>query len=177
MDKQEVTLGSGQLYIKEFEGSIPEDTALEVEENRIGGISGGAQISYKPSVETIVDDMGIVHKVFIKDTEVTFKSGIMTWNNEVLNKISLCGELKKTAQKVTLKLGKRGAIKNYIVRFVHTKDGGLKYRVTIVGTAQNGFELAFDPEKATVIDAEFVAGSLDAEKLTNKSGEELQAKA
>ena len=32
MDKQEVTLGSGQLYIKEFEGSIPEDTALEVED-------------------------------------------------------------------------------------------------------------------------------------------------
>ena len=95
----------------------------------------------------------------------------------VLNKISLCGELKKTAQKVTLKLGKRGAIKNYIVRFVHTKDGGLKYRVTIVGTAQNGFELAFDPEKATVIDAEFVAGSLDAEGTKLILEEELQAKA
>ena len=175
MEKQEVTLGSGQLYIKEFEGSIPEDTALEVEENRIGGISGGAQISYKPEVESVVDDMGIVHKVFVKDTEVTFKSGIMTWNTEVLNKISLCGELKKTAQKVTLKLGKRGAIKNYIVRFVHTKDGGLKYRVTIVGTAQNGFELAFDPEKATVIDAEFVAGSLDAEGTKLILEEELQA--
>ena len=99
----------------------------------------------------------------------------MTWNTEVLNKISLCGELKRTAQKVTLKLGKRGAIKNYIVRFVHTKDGGLKYRVTIVGTAQNGFELAFDPEKATVIDAEFVAGSLDAEGTKLILEEELQA--
>lgn len=174
MGNQEVTLGSGQLYIKEFEGSIPEDSILEVEENRIGGISGGAQITYKPTVETVVDDMGIVHKVFVKDTEVTFKSGIMTWNNEVLSKISLCGELSKTAQKSTLKLGKRGAIKNYLVRFVHEKDNGLKYRVTIVGTAQNGFELAFDPEKSTVIDAEFVAGSLDSKGTKLILEEELQ---
>ena len=53
MDKQEVTLGSGQLYIKEFEGSIPEDTALEVEGNRIGGISGGSRITAEPWVWSI----------------------------------------------------------------------------------------------------------------------------
>ena len=172
--KQEVTLGSGILYIKKFEGSIPEHSQLEVEENKIGGIKGGAQLTYKPTIYVVKDDQGIVHKTYITDTEVIFKSGILTWCNDVLNKIALCGDLQTTEQKTTLKLGKNGAIENYIVRFVHTKDSELKYRVTIVGTNQNGFELVFDPEKETVIDAEFIAGTLDSEGTKLILEEELQ---
>lgn len=172
--KQEVTLGSGILYIKKFEGSIPVDEELEVEANKIGGIKGGAQLTYKPSIYVVKDDQGIVHKTYITDTEIAFKSGILTWCNDVLNKIALCGDLQTTEQKTTLKLGKNGSIENYIIRFVHTKDSGLKYRVTIVGTNQNGFELVFDPEKETVIDAEFIAGTLDAEGTKLILEEELQ---
>ncbi|WP_297637948.1 hypothetical protein [uncultured Clostridium sp.] len=172
---QDVTLGSGELYIKEFAGTMPENAALEVAENKIGDIQGGATVSYKPNVYTVVGDSGVTHKCFVTDSEVTFKSGILTWDNEVLEKISLCGELTKTAGKSTLKLGKRGAIKNYIVRFVHTKDDNKKYRVTIVGTSQNGFELAFAGDKETVIHAEFVAGTLDADGTKLILEEEIAA--
>lgn len=161
-EAQRVTLGSGDLYLVKFAGTIPTDETIETEDNRIGGIKGGAELSYKPTIYVVKDDKGVVHKVFITDTEVLFKSGILTWNNSVLNKISLCGELTKTAQKSTLKLGKVGEIDNYLVRFVHTIDKtGRKYRVTLVGTCQNGFVINFNPEEETVIDAEFVAGSLD----------------
>ncbi|WP_194190380.1 hypothetical protein [Clostridium chrysemydis] len=162
MSKQDVTLGSGDLYIKKFTGEIPADDVIEVEENKIGGISGGASVSYKPTLETVADDKGFVWRVFIKDTEVIFKSGVLSWNLDVLNKLALAGEITTIENKKRrLVLGQRGAIDSHLIRFVHTKGDGSKFRVTIVGTCQNGFELVFDAEKATVIDAEFVAGSLD----------------
>lgn len=161
--EQRVTLGSGDLYVVKFTGgSVPEHRTIEVADNLIGGIKGGAELSYKPTIYAVKDDKGVVHKVFITDTEVIFKSGILTWNNTVLNKLSLGGELEVTEAKSTLKLGKVGEIENYLIRFVHTIDKtGRKYRVTIVGTPQNGFVLPFNPEEETVIDAEFVAGSID----------------
>ncbi len=177
LGEQDVTLGSGDLYIKEFTGTIPEHTELEVEGNRIGGIQGGAMLSYKPTLYTVKDDKGVVYKIFITDTEVKLKSGILTWNLPVLNTISLCGELTETAQKRTLKLGKNGALTNYIVRFVHEKANGTKFRVTIVGTNQNGFELNFESGKETVIDAEFIAGSLDSKGNKLILEEELQVPA
>ncbi|HAT4108322.1 TPA: hypothetical protein I9Z35_002865 [Clostridium perfringens] len=161
--EQRVTLGSGDLYVVKFAGgAVPEHRTIEVANNLIGGIKGGAELSYKPTIYAVKDDKGVVHKVFITDTEVIFKSGILTWNNTVLNKLSLGGELEVTESKSTLKLGKVGEIENYLIRFVHTIDKtGRKYRVTIVGTPQNGFVLPFNPEEETVIDAEFVAGSID----------------
>ena len=43
--KEEIILGSGDLYYMEFDGTnIPEDTVLEVEEKRAGHIRGGASI-------------------------------------------------------------------------------------------------------------------------------------
>lgn len=161
--EQRVTLGSGDLYITKFTGSVPANETIEVEDNLIGGIKGGAELTYKPEIYAVQDDRGVVHKVFITNTEVIFKSGVLTWNNTVLNKIALCGELEVTSNKATLKIGKNGEIDNYLVRFVHTIDKtGRKYRVTVVGTAQNGFTLNFNPEEETVIDAEFVASSIDS---------------
>lgn len=162
--KQEVTLGSGVLYIAEFSGSsVPADLTLETEGNKIGGIKGGASISYKPTFYQVKDDANIVYKTFLTDSEIVFKSGILTWNTDVLKKLSLNGEVSSSGNKETLKIGKNGAIKSYVIRFVHTKDDGKKIRITIVGTSQNGFELVFDPEKETVIDAEFIAGTLDSD--------------
>lgn len=174
VEGQDVTLGSGKLYIKLWEGTMPNDEELEVEANRIGGIKGGASVNYKPTIYSVIDDDGIVHKVFITDSEVSLKSGILTWNLEVLNKISLCGNLTTTGGKRVLKLGNKGALNNYVVRFVHEKEDGLKIRVTIVGTCQNGFELVFDPSKETVIDAEFIGGTIDKEGTKLILEEELK---
>ena len=55
--KEEIILGSGDLYYAEFDGAtIPEDSTLEVEEKRAGHIKGGASIEYKPSFYEASDD-------------------------------------------------------------------------------------------------------------------------
>ena len=163
MAKGEIVLGSGDLYITKFANAIPENSVLETAANQIGSIKGGASLSVAPEVYEVIDDKGVCLKRFITKQEITFKSGILTWDLETLKMLTLGGELTSSAGKSTLKIGAKGTIEQYVVRFVHTLDSGKKIRVTIVGTASNGFELNFNPEEETVIDAEFKAMAHDAE--------------
>lgn len=165
MDK--ITLGSGHLYAMEFTGAIPEDNVIETEENRLGYIQGGATISYKPSFYETKDDMGVVSKKFITDEEAILKSGIMTWNGKTLQKIcSTARVTEDTDTKIrTVKIGGSGNYdgKKYIIHFLHPDviDGDV--RVTIAGSNEAGFELAFAKDKETVINAEFKAQPHDGE--------------
>ena len=87
-----------------------------------------------------------------------FKSGILSWDLENLAMLSAGATVEDGSGKRTLKIGgSNGELKKYIVRFVHTMKTGKKVRVTLIGTANSGFELAFDPENETVIDAELKA--------------------
>ena len=158
-----VTLGSGDLYIMDFEGTIPEDTQIEVVTNKIGSIKGGAELEYAPESYTVTGDNGMTYKAFITKEEVTFKSGILTWNLDVLSKLTMGGELKTEDSKKVLRIGKNGssAIKQVLIRFVHNIDNTNKVRMTMVGSPTSGFTLSFNPEEETVIDAEFSALSQD----------------
>ena len=49
------------------------------------------------------------------------------------------------------------------VSFIPYSDGINKLALPLVGTASNGFSLAFSPDKETVIDAEFKAKAHDAD--------------
>lgn len=155
----EVILGSGKLYITEYDGkAIPEDSVIEVETNSVGRIKGGASLEYKPSEYEVVDDDGEVVKRFITKEEVTFKSGILTWAIENLEKLTPAKVSDDSTKHVkTLKIGGAKALKNYVLRFVHTKDNENKLRISMVATAGNGFVLTFAGDKETVIDAEFKA--------------------
>lgn len=159
VDKDEVVLGSGSLYLSEYDGKIiPEDATIEANTNSVGRIKGGAELIYKPTEYEVVDDNGEVVKRFITKEEVTFKSGIMTWALENLAKLSpaiLTDDSTKHEKKLTI--GGAKALKNYALRFVHEKDNGKKLRITMVATAGNGFSLKFLGDKETVIDAEFKA--------------------
>lgn len=165
MNVDSIILGSGDLYIAEYDTStgIPADDALEVSANTMGRIKGGATLEYKPTVYEVKDDKQYVVKRFIQSEEVTFKSGILTWDMDNLERLAGACEVTTAASGVTMKIGGRGAngLKQYIIRFVHN-NGSKKLRITLVGTSSNGFSLAFDPEKETVIDAEFKAMSSDA---------------
>lgn len=159
-----VTLGSGDLYIMDFTGELPEDSVIEVADNKIGSIKGGAELEYKPESYTVTGDNGRTYKAFITKEEVTFKSGVLTWNLEVLAKLTMGGELttgtNKEEQPVKiLNIGKNGssAIKQVAIRFVHALDAEKKIRVTLIGSPTSGFTLSFNPEEETVIDAEFTA--------------------
>lgn len=164
----QIVLGSGELYVAAYdaETGIPEHAVLEVAANQMGLIKGGASVEYKPTEYEIYDDSYQVHKRFITSEEVTFKSGVLTWNVETLKNLIAKGTYADDTEGTrTLKLGGKAArlMDEYVVRFVHTYSDGNKLRITLVGTASNGFSLAFAPDKETVIDAEFKAKAHDAD--------------
>ena len=153
-----IILGSGEIYIDEFSGTIPQDSALETAAKRLGYIKGGATI-YKA-----IDDLGRVSKVITTDEQATLTCGIMTWNAETLKKLIARGRLTTTAAtaqaagKNTLKIG--GGTddgKKYVIRFVHTDAADGDLRVTIVGKNEAGLELAFAKDAETVVNPEFTA--------------------
>ena len=161
---EKIVLGSGKVYISEYTDSIPENATLETEDNLLGLIQGGATLSYKPTFYEAKDDLGIVSKKFITDEEAILKSGVMTWNGKTLKKLCSTAIVTEATGKRTVKIGGAGNHdgKKYVIHFVHedTVDGDI--RVTIVGSNEAGFELAFAKDKETVINAEFKAQPCDS---------------
>lgn len=161
---KKIVLGSGKLYATEFTDTIPEDSTLETDDNILGLISGGATLTYEPEFYTASDDLGIAVKKMITNENVTLKSGIMTWNGKTLEKLCSTARVVTTDKTTTVKIGGVGNYdgKKYVLRFVHTDTEGT-IRITIVGSNEAGFEIAFAKDEETVIDAEFTAFPLDDE--------------
>ncbi len=165
MNKDTITLGSGQLYVTEFSGEIPEDTVLETDDNRLGYIKGGATIAYTPTEYEAKDDFGVVSKVIITEEEAILSTGLITWCGNTLNK--LCSTARTTedsSEKVrTVKIGgtKNDNGKKYIIHFVHQDPVDGDVRVTIVGRNRSGFSLAFVKDQETTLNAEFKAAPCD----------------
>lgn len=163
--KKTITLGSGKMYIKEYEGSIPNNEDIEKEDNIVGYIQGGAELEYKPEFYTAEDDLGKVKKTIITKEEAKLKSGVMTWNGETLRRLSATG---RVTEKNGMRIVKIGGIdnndnKNYVIHFVHEDSVDGDVRITIVGKNTAGYTLAFAKDKETVIDAEFEAIPSDDE--------------
>lgn len=170
MDGERIVLGSGYLYISEFDSktkAIPTNEEIEKDENLLGLIQGGAEVTYKPSYYEAKDDMGKVSKTILTEEEATLKSGIMTWCGKTIEK--LCETARVIEDKVkkirTVKIGGVGNAtgKKYVIHFVHKDETDGDIRVTIVGNNQAGFSFAFAKDKETVIDAEFKAAPQDKE--------------
>jgi len=163
--KERIVLGSGKVFTKEFTDTIPDIDALCVEENRLGYIQGGATLEYKPTFYEAKDDLGYVTKTILTEEEVTLKTGVLTFNGNVLKKLCATGRVTEADGKRTVKIGGVGNQdkKSYVICFKHedAEDGDIY--VMIVGNNQSGFSLAFAKDKETVIDAEFKAKPHDKE--------------
>jgi len=161
---ERIVLGSGKLYCvtgtkTNGEYVIPADATLEDDDNLLGYIQGGATIEYAPTFYTAKDDLGVVQKKFITDETVTLSSGIMTWNTSVLKKLVSTGVETTETGKSILKVGGVENFVNtqYVLRFVHTDKIDGDIRVTIVGSNESGFSVAFQKDQETVVNAEFAA--------------------
>ena len=159
MANEKIVLGSGKIYCVEHTGTIPEDTVIETEDNRLGYVQGGATLEYAPTFYEAKDDLGYVSKTILTEEEATLKSGIMTFNGETLTKLCATGRVTETEGKRTVLIGGAGNQdgKSYVIRFVHEDAVDGDIRVTIVGRNEAGFSLSFAKDKETVIDAEFKA--------------------
>lgn len=160
---EKIVLGSGKLYIDDFNKDISEDSVLEVEEKLLGLIQGGATLEYKPKYYEASDDLGLITKVILTEEEVTLKSGLMTWCGKTLQKLCSTARITEKDGKRTVKIGglNNQDGKKYVLRFVHqdAQDGDI--RITIVGNNQSGFTFKFAKDKETVMNAEFKAMPMD----------------
>lgn len=131
----------------------------------IGYIQGGATLTYTPEFYTAEDDLGYVAKKIITSEEVVLSSGVMTWNGATLAKLCSTARVTETQGIRTVKLGGVSNFdqKKYLIRFLHEDSADGDIRLTIVGSNENGFEMAFAKDKETVINAEFKAMPLDNE--------------
>jgi len=176
-DEKKIVLGSGKLYVAEFSDTIPDNTSIETDANLLGLISGGATISYSPKFYETKDDLGLVSKKILTEEEAVMKSGIMTWNGNTLNKLCSTARVTETTTLRTVKIGGAGNFdgKSYVIHFVHEDAETGDVRVTIVGSNEAGFEMAFAKDKETVINAEFKAQPLDSEGTLIIYEEEIPA--
>ena len=159
---EKIVLGSGKLYVDEITASggvytVPADATIETEEKLLGYIQGGATLEYTPTFYTVKDDLGYVSKRFLTEEAVVFRSGILTWNGDVLDKLCATAEVTETTGKRTVKIGGIDNYDNqmYVIRFVHEDAVEGDIRVTVVGNNTAGFELQFQPDQETVLNAEF----------------------
>lgn len=162
---EKIVLGSGKLYVTEFTDTLPEDATIEVESNLIGLIQGGATLAYTPTFYEAKDDLGLVSKKFLTEEVVVLRSGIMTWNGNTIEKLTATARVTEAEGVRTVKIGgiDNYSGKQYVIHFVHTDDVDGDIRITIVGSNEAGFEMAFAKDKETVINAEFKAQPQDKE--------------
>ena len=174
--EDKIVLGSGKLYVIAFSDTIPEDTVLEVDNNLLGYIQGGATLSYTPSFYEAKDDLGFVVKKMITEEEAVLKSGVMTWCGETLKKLCSTARVTSTNTERTVKIG--GASNydgaKYVIRFLHEDKVDGDIRITIIGSNEAGFEMAFAKDKETVINAEFKAMPIAKEGTLIEYREEIK---
>ena len=163
---EEYTLGSGDLFIKEYTAGTAV-TAEDVITNgeRLGEIKGGASLEYTTETKEDSSDLGRTKIVIISKEDVVLKSGVMTWNGKTLEKLCQTAVVteNKEAKKRTIKIGglSHAANKSYAVAFQYKGDGKKGLTVLIVGKNTAGFTVSFSSDNATVLDAEFKAQALD----------------
>lgn len=164
-DAEVITLGSGDLMIKEYSGTMPEYSAFNAASDLLGRIKGGATLEYTPTWYEAKDDAGKVSKTIVTDETATLRSGIITWNGNTLKKLCATGRVTEASGIRTVKIG--GAANNdgksYALCFHHTDAADGDVWIVLRAKNQGGISLAFAKDAETVIDAEFNALPQDSE--------------
>ena len=158
-DPNKITLGSGKAYIMEYSGQMPEVSAICVEDNLLGKIQGGAELSYTPETHEEKDDLGTVAKVVITAEEAILKLGLITFNGKTLAQLADRCTVAEAAGKRTVKIGGAGNAqgKEWVVCFHHhdATDGDIW--VLVRGANQAGLTLAFAVDAGSKLEPEIKA--------------------
>lgn len=158
-DPDKITLGSGKAYIMEYDGTMPEVTAICVDDNLLGKIQGGAELSYSTETHEERDDLGTVAKVVITAEEAILKLGLITFNGATLAKLADRCKVTEAAGKRTVHIGGAGNAqgKEWVVCFHHHDaiDGDIW--VMVRGANQAGLTLAFAVDAGSKLEPEIKA--------------------
>lgn len=159
--KKNITLGSGKAYIMEYDATkgMPTETEICTEENLLGHIQGGAELTYTAEPHKETDDLGLVSKVVVNAEEAILKLGLITWNGQTLQHLADRCSVTDGNGKRTIKIGGAGNAqgKEWVVCFFQEdkKDGNLWVLVRATNSA--GLTLTFAVDAATKLEPEFTA--------------------
>ncbi len=171
MATNDITLGSGRIYIVEYANdTIPEDSAIETTANQFGYTKGGATLSYETEYTEIEDDNGDVKESFLSTDKATFKCGAFMGTPADIVKICPTGKVTTSNGITTVKIGgvSNDDNKKYVVRFKHKTE---PLRVTIIGKNTDGFELTFSADDAVTFEPTFTCSAMTGGVLAEiKSG-------
>ena len=160
-DPSKITLGSGKAYIMEYSAAtgIPEIAAICKDENLLGKIQGGAELSYTTETHEERDDLGTVAKVVITAEEALLKLGLITFNGKTLAQLADRCNVTEAEGKRTVKIGGAGNAqgKEWVVCFHHhdAVDGDIW--VLVRGANQAGLTLAFAVDAGSKLEPEIKA--------------------
>lgn len=178
-DAEVITLGSGNLMFKEYDGTtMPKYSDFTEMNDLLGRILGGATLEYKGSWYEVKDDTGKVMKVILTEEDVTLKSGILTWNGKTLAKLISTARVIDDKSKPgyrTVKIGGTGNYnrKSYALCFHHEDKIDGDVWIVIRAVNQGDLSMAFAKDKETVIDAEFKCLPMDDEGTLIEYTEEV----
>lgn len=158
-DPNKITLGSGKAYIMEYSNTMPEVTAICVDDNLLGKIQGGAELIYTTETHEERDDLGTVAKVVVTAEEAILKLGLITFNGATLAKLADRCKVTEAAGKRTVHIGGAGNSqgKEWVVCFHHhdAVDGDIW--VMVRGANQAGLTLAFAVDAGSKLEPEIKA--------------------
>ena len=178
-DAEVITLGSGDLMIKEYTDAMPAYSEFNPSTDLLGRIQGGCTLEYKGTWYEAKDDTGKAVKTIITEEEATLKSGILTWNGKTLAKLCSTARVTEDGGLRKVKIGGVGNHngKSYALCFHHVDKVDGDVWVVVRAVNQGGFSLAFAKDKETVIDAEFKCLPQDTEGTLIEYVEEIAASA
>ena len=178
-DAEVITLGSGDLMIKEYTDTMPAYSEFNAETDLLGRIQGGCTLEYKGTWYEAKDDTGKAVKTIITEEEATLKSGILTWNGKTLAQLCSTARVTEEGGIRKVKIGGVGNHngKSYALCFHHVDKTDGDVWVVVRAVNQGGFSLAFAKDKETVIDAEFKCLPQDTEGTLIEYVEEIAARA
>lgn len=175
--KENITLGSGKLYVKAYTDSMPTVEDVCIAENLLGYIQGGASLEYKEETHEEKDDLGYVSKIVTTKEEALLKCGLITWNGETLQKLVDRAKVETRDGKRVTKIGGAGNAqgKYYAICFHHEDKADGDLWVLIKGRNTAGFALTFATDKGTVTEPEFKAMPHDTDGTLIELIEEADA--
>ena len=157
--KENITLGSGKIYVAEYTGTMPTVDTICVDGNLLGYVKGGAELSYTEETYEEKDDLGLTSKIVTTSEEAILKCGIVTWNGETLQKlVDRCGVTEESGKRIT-KIGGAGNAqgKDYAVCFLHEDKADGNLWILIKGRNTAGITLTLAADAGTIIEPEFKA--------------------
>jgi hypothetical protein len=175
--KENITLGSGRIYLMPYTNEMPEKDTLCVEDNLLGYIKGGATLEYTENTYEEKDDLGYVSKIITTDEEAKLKLGLITWNGNVLQKLIDRCKVSEANGVRTTRIGGAGNAqgKYYVLCFHHEDKQDGDVWIMIAGRNTAGATLAFAQDSGTSVEPEFKAIPHDTDGTLIKLLEEISA--